>query len=501
MECTVCIEKITKRRFAVECPYCENAEVCVICLDTYLSLVGQPGGGDGCMMCKKSWDCDFIDYMFGPETADTITMYRNKKLWDREEALFPVTQPLVKYEKFKEKISQENKMLDSMLAIFQRKVTELRIDIDINNNKLHRAKPDDIHHKNYIQKCPRQGSSPEDSCKGFIDDKDWTCGICGLQVCKRCLVEIKSGKDGVLSGHTCTSNNIKSAELIMAETKPCPTCAARIYKIDGCEQMFCTACTTAFNWTSLKIDHGNVHNPHYYEFVRQGKIKVNERRVYGEIPCGGIPQYQTLHLTLLRNPEYAYYDDKFRIYHRRASEVEDYIEHLVDLKNLDIFFTDLRVKYLLNQFTKPQYEQAIIDQEKYNTQCKDEYTILSTLITLFAERFRDIAERGRAISNMLDATKRTRIGNLRILPLMQRRKLFKTYLDGMLKDYRECTNIINQSLETVGLETINFTNPDVYYRGLREAEIAEFHNHGQNDDHGDSDSDREDFGDFDSDSD
>jgi len=87
------------------------------------------------------------------------------------------------------------------------------------------------------------------------------------------------------SPHVCNADNLASAKLIDAETRACPKCGARVYKISGCNQMFCTACNDcAFDWVTGRIETV-IHNPHYYEFQRQlhgGQAP----RVPGDILCG-----------------------------------------------------------------------------------------------------------------------------------------------------------------------------------------------------------------------
>jgi hypothetical protein len=38
--------------------------------------------------------------------------------------------------------------------------------------------------------------------------------------------------------------------------------------LSNCHQMFCTKCHTAFDWKTLRISKGNIHNPHWFEWQR-----------------------------------------------------------------------------------------------------------------------------------------------------------------------------------------------------------------------------------------
>ena len=54
--------------------------------------------------------------------------------------------------------------------------------------------------------------------------------------------------------------------------------------VKNCNQMWCTSCHTAFDWRTGKIEQV-VHNPHYYEFMRQqgnGEMPRNPL----DLPCG-----------------------------------------------------------------------------------------------------------------------------------------------------------------------------------------------------------------------
>ena len=72
---------------------------------------------------------------------------------------------------------------------------------------------------------------------------------------------------------------------VLANTKPCPNCSELISKINGCDQMWCTSCHTAFSWNTGLEDKGAViHNPHYYQYQREVNNGVIPRNP-GDNPC------------------------------------------------------------------------------------------------------------------------------------------------------------------------------------------------------------------------
>ena len=111
-------------------------------------------------------------------------------------------------------------------------------------------------HKTLLFKCPNN------DCEGYIDDK-YTCALCQTKYCEKCLSPINPDKE-----HTCKKEDIKSFTEIKKSTKPCPKCAARIFRSEGCAQMFCTQCHTGFDWNTGEIIKTNFHNPHRMEWLR-----------------------------------------------------------------------------------------------------------------------------------------------------------------------------------------------------------------------------------------
>lgn len=125
----------------------------------------------------------------------------------------------------------------------------------------------------FIRNCPETG------CIGKVD-VDGKCGLCGHFFCHECMRE-------KLEGHECKKEDVDTIRELHKNTRPCPKCSVPIYKIEGCDQMWCVQCHTTFSWKTGDITRGVVHNPHFYDYRRDmgGSIQ----RAPGDIPCGGLP--------------------------------------------------------------------------------------------------------------------------------------------------------------------------------------------------------------------
>lgn len=129
----------------------------------------------------------------------------------------------------------------------------------------------------FIMKCPQE------TCAGFLSQQ-YKCGMCEIQVCPSCHVTLAAPttrsnaaaanaaeachvkKDN--EDHVCDQELVETIKQIKKEARPCPKCASLISKIDGCDQMWCTQCNTAFSWNTGKIEEHVIHNPHYFAWMR-----------------------------------------------------------------------------------------------------------------------------------------------------------------------------------------------------------------------------------------
>jgi hypothetical protein len=209
-----------------------------------------------------------------------------------------------------------------------------------------------VERKKFIRACPT------DNCKGFLSSQ-WHCTLCQCWVCPDCH-ELKESQDDVL--HTCKPENVETAKLLAKDTKPCPNCAAQIFKIVGCDQMFCTACNTPFSWVKgTVITSGHVHNPHYFEWMKNNKPGGIGRSA-GDIPCGDVPHYnefwQAYHEM---SEEFNNLPEIFRIItHIRF----DIIDRLPSQNLLPEENREHRVNYMMNEIDETTFKQRIQHVEK-----------------------------------------------------------------------------------------------------------------------------------------
>jgi hypothetical protein len=252
-ECIICAESYNKStRIPVKCEYC-NFEACRTCCRTFILSESIPR----CMnnQCNREWSRNFIRHNF--TNAFIQTEYRDHQkelLFEKEKSLMPATQPLVENEIHIENIDTEISELYSKIYVLQSKIGELASE----KSRLTRRVETSIvgQAAEFVRACP------DTNCRGYLSTR-WKCGLCSKWTCPTCH-ELK-GLDPDIE-HTCNPDNVASAELVSRETRNCPKCRANIFKIEGCNQMFCTQCNTPFDWKTGREIRGAIHNPHYFEW-------------------------------------------------------------------------------------------------------------------------------------------------------------------------------------------------------------------------------------------
>lgn len=288
---------------------------------------------------------------------------------------------------------------------------------------------------------------PADQCRGFLNAQ-WICGLCDAHVCKKChdilpktvpepnmpaTAMPATSTEGQAPEHTCDPNKVATAQLLAKDTKPCPKCAAMIFKVDGCDQMWCTQCHTAFSWRTGLIEEGRVHNPEYYRWMREhANGPAPERHPdagpadngNGEAPPNAcmaqLRQFQQIPMlgevgAAIRRFDFAIAQqaaeandlidatdatmDEIRLRYPETFRAEQvyqfhrYIQHIkhVVLTDLEQFFQrrepniDLRIKYLMQDIQEKTWKSTLIKRERAREEARTAMQVFEMVVQVGSE--------------------------------------------------------------------------------------------------------------------
>ena len=430
--CSICCEKLNKsnRRY-INC-YCKYPQ-CSQCAETYLTSTIENAH---CMNCRREWDMEFLHANFTSVfMIGKFKKHREKILVEREKSRFPETMPYVEKTLYIRRVME---WIDTTerLAIADFHGNIANVEMNIRRDYLRSARslqtsrlfasirfsrayiaellrnPDMLHdetvdyrferiyevtaaiqsedgvaqeaaaavqaRKRFVRACTAEG------CRGFLSTA-WKCGLCECWTCPTCHEFIGKVKG---DNHVCNPDNVETARLLNQDSRPCPNCASLIFKISGCDQMFCTQCSTAFDWkTGRSLNMRNVHNPHYFEFMRRQReqhdqdavvavdteaaplncrempplARINDRECAMELPLHGDADNELTFFCRTR-----------RIFrpHRLMSSIMRLYNHITNVTMNQYLPAnheqnrDLRILYMLNEISDEKFKQTLHSREK-----------------------------------------------------------------------------------------------------------------------------------------
>lgn len=382
MDCSICCEKMNKgARKEVKCGFCAYT-ACLACTKQYLL---QSVHQAHCMNCRKEWTLEFLNSVL-PKSflKDEYRSMRETVLFEEEKTYLP---PLVAQaenvkqvqriqrrlqaigEKIHENDQNEDQLVRDQRAL-DRKLKARRDELYATFTKLTRTRINKADVK-VMMKCPIG------ECRGFLDEK-YHCGLCNTDVCKDChLAEDDE--------HKCNPDDVATITELKNTTRPCPKCSVRIYKTDGCDQMFCVKCHTAFSWRTGQEEQGVIHNPHYFETLRAGGIQeVRHRQDHGG--CGRIPEYNLVmrRVTMMTRQEKdaMHYMYQQTVHHRHTTMAQLIVRVDRDAE---------RVKYLTGELDEKKFKQRLFVHHQSGLRRQDEHRIMDSHVTVGEELFRAVA--------------------------------------------------------------------------------------------------------------
>jgi hypothetical protein len=262
--CPVCLERYTTyKRRRLGCSFCP-AEYCTTCFQFYLLHSGK--AAPDCMVCFHALDMAVVRSTT-PRTFYHVEYprYVAQMLLLGERAKLPAAMMILVRHKQIAVLTGELAEAESrgaaeqalVMAEFRRIAAETRVQ-----TLRIRAERDVL--QNRAPRAPSRASygCPVEQCRGLIFVGSKSCALCGGGVCAKCRCVVAQEE------HACDPDTVATLELIVRDSRPCPNCQVSITKIDGCDQMWCPQCHTAFSWSRGTIDHGRIHAPGFYEYLR-----------------------------------------------------------------------------------------------------------------------------------------------------------------------------------------------------------------------------------------
>ena len=402
--------------------------------------------------CGKEWTRRFLLESFSKTFLQKEWKKSREKIaFDRETAQLPATQVILEERKEREKISQELRVVLQQLDQLKKKYKDPYLTERTTNVPADFAALRD--HRDVLRQILKHGieprirpfvrACPAEECRGFLSD-DWVCGMCHEKTCNKCHAMMPNDQ-----AHTCNPDEVATANLLSKDTKPCPTCHTGIFKIDGCDQMWCTGCHTAFSWRTGQIET-KIHNPHYYEWQRNMNGGVAPR-VQGDNPnpnpCqGGIPLdnfsvWRIHQLLKSMNSNIASVT-----YRTVVTIVENIIRDTLHLREVEFptflpnrrneeLAQNIRIRYLEKQIDKDGFLRLVLKESKRKEMALEVSQILDMFIKVVSDIMDRVAiylyklKKFRENQNMHDFIDMTRL-----LKILREVETIREYTNERLRD-------------------------------------------------------------------
>lgn len=362
-DCPVCAYPFSnKKRSRIECPACAY-ESCAHCVETYL-LQERGLQAPRCMSCASPWHVDFLKSQLSVAAFRRVQAHLEDCCFERERSKLPDTIHLLQFRRraaelraeaseVADRAGETRRQLEFLLTRRQ----DLLLEAD-RQTELGSFRPEGSNARRFICACP------VNDCAGFVERASMHCGVCQSSVCPDCWKP-----DG--AEHRCEPQDVETVNALQYNTMPCPSCNVRIYRISGCDQMWCTHCRTTFSWESGRVIRvQTIHNPHFIEAqraARQGIVVrqgcADEQVLWMDMAdlniAVGVPQpMTTTRFSMLEGSFVLAFGEAILRLRRRHPETatgqtED-IEH-----ELERHLTDLRVEFLQNNIAEDAWRSGV----------------------------------------------------------------------------------------------------------------------------------------------
>lgn len=301
-KCAICTDTFnSSSRSRVACIQCKK-DACRACYTRYfLSRLQEPC----CMYCNVALQYENI-YSAFPKSFWNKDYKRHREtiLYDLERAQCAASLPYVQ-------ISVEQDVVRKELHLIQAEIKRqqtLTYQLKRQEDKLQRRIATLGQVNNETGSPLKKRATGEyftpcntTNCRGFVTKENPICACCGFNTCHSCHQTIQVDIENDWDFHVCLADDVATVQELRRNTKQCPECKISISKVDGCDQMFCVACHTAFSWNTGERVTGPIHNPHYFEVRAQLGENIANRNVNGGGCNDAIPDIRACRIAINGN--------------------------------------------------------------------------------------------------------------------------------------------------------------------------------------------------------
>lgn len=258
--CDICVSNINKVNYIVNCIRCDFI-CCKTCFRRYIT---DPDHYFQCMSCGIEFDRSSLFKRLGATFMKNDYKYiREIMLFEIEKSLFPATQLLLEKEIEVENLRKQLQTISTKYdSLREQKVKELNKFVESNEittvcdainryivmveatNMEDRIQDESqqIEHKieaikgstetvkkTFIRKCSHSDCNGMLSHENRTDLNNYKCILCNSIACQECREIIQNE-----AIHTCDQAILDTVKFIEESSKPCPSCASPIHKLEGC---------------------------------------------------------------------------------------------------------------------------------------------------------------------------------------------------------------------------------------------------------------------------
>lgn len=374
-------------RARVQCKQCKYTS-CKACYKQYFLTKANPQ----CMECNTVWTQDVLESCF-PRTwcNSEYRKHMENVMFQQELSLMPLASAEIN----RRKLEQDRQEMTENLGELEQQIEQLRQTVVRYNRRaasgtdwaiLERdqhvprielkiktleqeydtmvAEIIKFNESNLFDNTNIVSSRPcfTPECRGYLNFKH-ECVVCNTTWCSACHTRLGQN-------HVCDQNLVKTYRMLEKDTKNCPGCKTLIYKISGCDQMYCISCNTAFSWETGQIEKGRIHNPHYFEYLQR---RERDQQPAGDTGCVELSLHLIMKANTLKNVSGTPIGDFIIELERFRTHIDETnLRHWAEIlredptrRNLDI-----RIEYLLKHIDEKTFKSQMVKRDigiKLNT--------------------------------------------------------------------------------------------------------------------------------------